>query len=100
MSIPTTVVNSRCVSVATPSVAKFSRASYSTVPSFHYANPNPQVSGPKFKGPREMAPIERSGSVEKFQPDALRFGKRIVFGHKATTSEILEDHLNKIKQNK
>ena len=43
MSIPTSVMDSKQVSIATPSIAKFSSKSVSQR-DYHVANPNPQAS--------------------------------------------------------
>lgn len=75
-SIPSTVADSKYVSVMTPSVARFS--SQSVDPHFHSSNPNPQVAKPRFKPVGD----ERSQTTDKF--DLLKFGKRIVFGKRMT----------------
>lgn len=49
ISIPTSVQDSKMVSVITPSVARFSRATKSIDGGkFHMSNPNPQKVQPKF----------------------------------------------------
>jgi uncharacterized protein YpbB len=47
----------------------------------------------------EMTPMsKRSGSVERL--DQLKFGKKMMFGHRLTNDEVLEDHLMNIKLKK
>lgn len=83
----------------TPSVAKFNRVSSSIdVTSYHMANPNPQRAPPKFAGVREA-----SFSAYKTKPannDLVRFGKRVDFGNKMTSNQLLEAHLRAVQQQK
>ena len=72
---------SQAVSVMTPSVAHFSRATSTDYRNYHVSNPNPQVSQQNFRGPRD-AQSQRSGaSPDKNFTDFIRFGKRIQFGN-------------------
>jgi hypothetical protein len=64
------------------------------------ANPNPQSHQPKFKGPREIANSSTRSGFSVDPVDLLRFGKRVNFGNKLTTNEVLEDHLRVIKHHK
>lgn len=61
--------------------------------SFHMANPNPQSYAPKFKGPREVASSTARSGFTLDNIDLLHFGKRVNFGNKLTTKEVLEEHL-------
>lgn len=101
ISVPTTVCDSHQVSAVTPSVARFSKAARSVdQTSFHMANPNPQNHAPKFKGPREVASSTARSGFTLENIDLLRFGKRVNFGNKLTTNDVLEDHLRQIKNHK
>lgn len=98
ISISSTVQNSQNISVCTPSFAKLSRASHSiNVDSHHMANPNPQSGPPKFLGVRDAAFSANRHKYVSSEPDQIRFGRRVNFGCRMTTSQLLQDHLNQIK---
>lgn len=100
VSIPTSVQDSNQVSVETPSVARFSRATRSIDPNhFHMSNPNPQVIKAKFQGARDANSSTRSDKAE-FDMLNLKFGKKVNFSNKLTTNDVLEDHLAQIKRHK
>jgi hypothetical protein len=61
------------------------------------ANPNPQSGPPKFLGVREAAFSANRHKYVSVEQDPIRFGKRVNFGNRMTTSQLLEDHLNQIK---
>lgn len=96
---------SQAISVITPSVARYSRATSTDYRNFHMSNPNPQGSQQRFYGPRDTASNAGGGSPDKpsssgsGQPDMVRFGKKINFGSsKLSNEELLQDHLREMRQ--
>ena len=87
-------VPSQKISVMTPSVARFSRASSTDYRNFHISNPNPQNSQLKFFGPRDGV----SSATKSPEKELIRFGKRISFGNKLTNEELLQNHLQEMRQ--
>lgn len=61
------------------------------------ANPNPQSGQPRFLGVREAAFSANRHKYVSVDQDPIKFGKRVNFGNRFTTSQLLEDHLNQIK---
>lgn len=86
------------VSVMTPSVAQYSRATSTDYRNFHLSNPNPQGSQARFYGPRDPESSKGFGSPDKTAADLVRFGKKINFGNKMTNEEVLADHLREMRQ--
>jgi len=100
--------NSQCISVITPSVAHYSRATSTDYKNHHISNPNPQATSTRFYGPRDFnsstpmgmlnqtAPLD-SGSPLQDQAELVRFGKRVSI-NRMTNKELLEDHLKEMRQ--
>lgn len=62
------------------------------------ANPNPQQQDQRFKGVRERG---YPTSMELADPqDFIRFGKKVNYENKLTHDQVLEAHLQQIRQNK
>lgn len=61
------------------------------------ANPNPQQPDQKYKGVREAgygSPFEQTAAQ-----DFIRFGKKVNYENKVTNDQILEAHLQQMRQN-
>lgn len=85
------------LSVITPSVAHYSRATSTDYRNFHQSNPNPQGTQTRFFGPRDTDGSKGFfGSPDK-SVDLIRFGKKINFGNKMTNEEVLADHLREMR---
>ena len=85
-------------SVITPSVAQFSRATSTDYKNYHTSNPNPQGNlRQNFMGARDVESSSKSQMGED-PGDILKFGKRITFGKKLTNEDVLEAHLQQMRE--
>lgn len=93
-------VQQRDLSMKTPSVAKTSRSrsqATSHNQSFHMANPNPQATDQKYRGVREAGYVAVEQALDP--QDFVRFGKKVNYENKLTNDQILEAHLQQMRQN-
>ena len=88
---------SQAISVMTPSVAHFSRATSTDYRNFHTSNPNPQGNQSRYAGPRDQESSKGMSSPD-VGADLVRFGKKIAFGGRMTNEELLQDHLREMRQ--
>ena len=103
---------SQSISVITPSVAHFSRATSTDYRNHHFSNPNPQFTSTRFYGARDKnnaSPMHcnlnaTGGDFNGSQivggdlpQDIVRFGKRVSI-NRMTNKELLEDHLKEMRQ--
>ena len=79
---------SQAISVMTPSVAHFSRATSTDYRNFHISNPNPQANQSRYAGPRDHDSAKGLSSPDA-GTDLIRFGKKIAFGGRMTNEELL-----------
>ena len=83
----------------TPSVAQYSRATSTDYKNFHSSNPNPQPNHPNYFGPRDRGtPSETNRSASEDPSDILKFGKKINYGKKLTNEDVLEAHLQQMRE--
>ena len=88
---------SQAISVMTPSVAHFSRATSTDYRNFHISNPNPQGPQSRYAGPRDQDSAKGVSSPD-VGVELVRFGKKIAFGGRMTNEELLQDHLREMRQ--
>ena len=96
---------SQSISVITPSVAHFSRATSTDHRNHHFSNPNPQFTSTRFYGARDKnnaSPMNCNlnivnDSVLGDPQEIIRFGKRVSI-NRMTNKELLEDHLKEMRQ--
>ena len=84
-------------SVMTPSVAQFSRATTTDYKAYHTSNPNPQPQRPNYFGARDDK-SETNRSISEDPTDILKFGKKISFGKTTTNEDVLEAHLQQMRE--
>ena len=81
---------SQALSVITPSVARFSRATSTDFHNFHMSNPNPQPRKQRYYGARDtLSKADGPIPVEKEHADLIKFGKRVNFGSMPNNEDLL-----------
>ena len=87
------------MSVMTPSVANFSRATSTDHRNHHFANPNPAATQTRYFGPRDLNDRKNITASTDAGGDLIRFSKRVNFQGRLDNAQLLEEQLKQMRTN-
>ena len=91
--------HSEAMSVMTPSVANFSRATSTDHRNHHFANPNPGATATRYFGPRDLNDRKNITASTDAGGDLIRFSKRVNFQGRLDNAQLLEEQLKQMREN-